>query len=291
MKLLLAGFLAFLALPGAAPAFAQVDSREGIALQNQILELRHELDLLRQSSGRGGSVLVPPAAPPAYVQPGQASAPLTTSLLDRVNRMEEDMRALRGQLDETNNALRQQNADLSKQIADLKFRLGINDNTAGTAPPPGSPPVSLSPQPGSLGGTPVPPIPPPTVRRTADQALQEGNAALARRDYATAEALAREVLTVPRGPRSTDAQFLLAQAMAGKRDYTGAAVAYDDAYQRARTGTHAQDSLLGMAVALNALGNGRAACATLDKLKAEFPSTRPDLRESVAGVRQRAGCH
>jgi TolA-binding protein len=121
-------------------------------------------------------------------------------------------------------------------------------------------------------------------------AMQEGNAALARRDYAAAEAAAREVMRFPQSPRATDAQFLLAQSLAGKRDFQGAAVAYDDTYNRARAGTLAQPSLLGLANALTAINEKRAACVTLDKLKAEFPTPRADLREPIAAARQRAGC-
>ena len=44
---------ALAAAPGAARA--QIESREGIALQNQILELQQEIEALRQQAGRGGA--------------------------------------------------------------------------------------------------------------------------------------------------------------------------------------------------------------------------------------------
>jgi TolA-binding protein len=120
--------------------------------------------------------------------------------------------------------------------------------------------------------------------------MQEGNAALARRDYATAERAAREVLAAPKSPRALDAQFLLAQALSGKKDWQGAAIAYDDAYSRAKPGARAQDALLGLANALTAINEKKTACVTLDKLRVEFPSPRADLRENIVGARQRAGC-
>jgi TolA-binding protein len=120
--------------------------------------------------------------------------------------------------------------------------------------------------------------------------MQQGNAALARRDYATAETAAREVLAGPRTPRSADASFLLAQALAGKKDWARAAVAYDDTYNRAKTGSHAQDSLVGLAVSLTNLNEKKAACETLDTLRSQFPTPRPDLRESIGATRSRAGC-
>ena len=50
------------------------------------------------------------------------------------------------------------------------------------------------------------------------------------------------------------------------------------------------DALLGLANALVAINEKKAACATLDKLKAEFTSPRADLRDPIAAARQRAAC-
>ena len=265
----------------AVPAHAQMDSREGIALQNQILELRRDLQALQ-----GGRGLPPPQARGDSRGGGNE---LAAQLLDRVQTMEEDLRRMRGQVDEQANALRRQNEDLSKQIADLNFRM---QNAARTGP-------AVPPQPRESGmrepPPPVQPSPPDAPsgpgRRPPELAMQEGNAALARRDYPAAEAAAREVLGSSRaGPRAGDAQFLLAQALAGKRDYQAAAVAYDDAYNRSRNGSRAQDALLGLSASLAGLGERQAACATLDKLRAEFPSPRPEIRNAAVTVRTRAAC-
>lgn len=120
--------------------------------------------------------------------------------------------------------------------------------------------------------------------------MQEGNAALARRDYPTAEQAAREVLANRTSPRAYDAQFLLAQALAGQRQFSQAAIAYDDSYNRSRKGVHAQDALLGLANSLAAINEKKAACDTLVKLRAEFPAPRADVREAAAAAGQRAGC-
>ncbi len=257
-------------------ARAQMDSREGIALQNQILELRRDLQALQSNGG----------APPPQAARGGGSGELTAQLLDRVASLEEQVRRLRGQVDEQGNLFLRQSNDLAKQIADLNFRLQ-------NAPPPRSAP-SPAPRdapPPSLGQAPPPDAPAAPGRRPAESAMQEGNAALARRDYATAEAAAREVLAGGRAsPRAGDAQFLLAQSLSGKRDYQAAAVAYDDAYNRSRTGSRAPDALVGLANALLGVNERPAACATLDKLRAEFPSPRPDVREAAISIRGRAGC-
>ena len=121
--------------------------------------------------------------------------------------------------------------------------------------------------------------------------MQEGNAALARRDYATAEQAAREVLNNYRtSPRAYDAQFLLAQALIGERQYSQAAIAYDDTYNRARKGAHAPEALLGLADSLIAINERKAACDTLTKLRMEYPVARPDMRDAIASASQRSGC-
>jgi hypothetical protein len=77
-----------------APANAQVDSREGIALQNQVYQLRQELRALQDqmaSGGGGGS------RPPVYAPSPQpyGGNDLVAQLLTRVDALEEQVRQLR----------------------------------------------------------------------------------------------------------------------------------------------------------------------------------------------------
>ncbi len=285
------------AMAASLPAQAQVESREAIALQNQMAELKHDVALLREQVGRGGSAPAPISSSSLAGRPvGQSgSTEITTQLLDRVSAMEEQMRRLNGRMDEAENARTRSEAELAKQIADLQFRLD-NPTGAGARPPAkqAAAPV-LSPPPGSLGGSlgtlPAGAEAPPTVKRTPELALQEGHAALARQNYAAAEASAREVLGAGKGsPRSYDAQFLLAQALAGQRKPVDAAVAYGDAYNASKQGTHAQDALLGYATNLNAIGEKKAACDTLDILRTQFPTPRADVGAKAAAARTAAGC-
>jgi TolA-binding protein len=276
------------ALPAAPSAVrAQVESREGIALQNQILELRHQLEALQAGRATGGSVLGGQAT--SLAPPPAAAGSIDAQLLDRVQRLEDAVRELRGRIDDAQNTRQQQYDALNKKIDDLAFRLdggGASASRAAAAPAaPAAPPAVVP--------TPPPPPPPPAaatgVKRTPELILQEGTAALGRRDYALAETDAREVLAA-KSTHMADAQFLLAQALAGKKDYSAAAVAFDDAYNRSRTGARAPDSLLGLANALVAINEKRAACETLDKLRAEFPNPRADLKEPIAAARKSAAC-
>ncbi|MGH7156202.1 MAG: hypothetical protein ACREF3_19930, partial [Acetobacteraceae bacterium] len=115
-----AAALAWLAAGQPAPATAQMTSREAISLQNQILELRHQL----QSLQAGGGAPQPYAAQPTYPAPASgATADIVTQLLSRVNALEDQVRQLRGRVDELDNTMQRTTADLGKQIGDLKFQL------------------------------------------------------------------------------------------------------------------------------------------------------------------------
>jgi len=149
-------------------------------------------------------------------------------------------------------------------------------------------PHPVAPRPAAPVAPPAPAAPQPG---TPEAFLQQGNAALRRQDYAAAEAAAREILKVRKSPFAVDAHFLLAESFVGRRDYSHAADAYDDAYDDARTGPRAQEALLGRAKAFVGYDRNWRACSTLDTLKKEFPAPRPDLVAQISAVRQQAACH
>ncbi len=278
----------------AAPAYAQMDSREGIALQNQILELRHELQDMQRSGGG-----YEPPRPAQQSSGGAGSGELAAALLDRVSRLEDQTRSLRGQVDQLQYQLTAQQRDLSKQIGDLAFRQQTASSASPSTYAPGSPFVP----PATLGTeAPAPPapvsplpqgalaVPPPPPRRTPELAISEASAALARHDYPAAEAAAREVLARGNSPRAVDAQYILAQSEAALHNSQQAAVDYYDAYNRAPKAARASEALLGVANALLVLNDKKSACQALAKLRAEFPSPRAEIREEATTARRNAGC-
>lgn len=276
----MAAFVFAAGLAVAPPAHAQMTSKEAIQLQNEILQLRHEMQQMQSSGGNGSSAITnsqPLPAPAPEASGGNGN--LVAQLLARVTTLEEEVRDLRGRIDEIDNSRQQAEADLKKQIGDLQFQLSQGAGAHATA----SAPTPTAPRPAPRAAVPAHPTP--------EAALARGDAALARRDYNTSEAMAREVLaTAPHSPRAADAQYLLAESLAGKRDDRGAALAYDDAFRASPKGPKAQDSLLGLANALTGIGQKRAACETLNKLHATFPVLRPDLRAPATRAAQAAGC-
>jgi TolA-binding protein len=273
-----------LCLPGRY-AFAQMDSREAIDLQNQVAELRQELQMMQQAQQSGNQAPQQPYAAPPPVPYGSQAAPgqgndTAADLVVRVSALEEQVRTLQGKVDDLTNQLQRQHDDLAKQIGDLSFKLG----QGGNASPPDN---GVSP----VGPPPVPQTQPAIpAHRTAEIALREGNTALARRDYTTAANAAREVLANGHGPRLTDAQFLLARAEGAQGQFKDSAADYYKAYSRAPKSPTAQVALLGVANALLALNDKTDACQALAKLGAEFPQAPPTVKASASAARKRAGC-
>ncbi|WP_372624236.1 tetratricopeptide repeat protein [Falsiroseomonas sp.] len=285
LVLLLAG------LPGLA--FAQIDSREGIALQNQILQLRQELEALRRG---GGGTLPPPqpqgsgsflglGAPTPQGAPPQAE--LVGTLLERVSRMEEELRRVRGRAEESEFRERQLRERVEKLEGDLDFRLQqLEGQRQGSATPPARP----APQAAAPAATPARPAAAPAAARPPQRALAEGQAALGRRDYAAAETAAREVIASRDAARQVDAHLLLGDALMGRRNFAPAAIAYDDAVRRSPQGSRAPEGMLGIANALIGLNNNRDACAQLADLRSRYPNLSGALAERAADARRRAQC-
>jgi TolA-binding protein len=284
MLLLLVG------LPGTA--FAQIDSREGIALQNQILQLRQELELLRR--GGGGSLRPPQPSGGSFLggsAPPQGAPPqseLVSTLLERVARMEEELRSVRGRAEEAEFRERQLRERVEKLEGDLDFRLQqLEGQRQGAATPPARPaqPAAAPTRPPATPATPA-----ASAARPPQRALSEGQAALGRRDYAAAEAAAREVIASRDAARQVDAQILLGDALTGRRNFGPAAVAYDDAVRRSPQGSRAPEAMIGIANALIGLNNNRDACAQIADLRSRYPNLSGRLAERATEARRRARC-
>jgi len=270
--MLRAAFMLGLILLAGNPAAAQMESREGIALQNQILQLRQELEQLRS---RGGS-LPPPSSGRAPAGGGE----LVGQLLDRVSNLEEEVRRHRGRVDVLENQNRRMAEEIEKLRGDMEFRLG--QGGGGPARPAAPTPT-------------LPPGPPTTstgaaAPRTPERALAEGQTALARRDFSAAEAAAREALAVRQNAPVVAGQILLGEALNGKRDHGNAAIAFNEAYTRARTGPRAPEALIGLASAFQGLGNRRESCDTLNDLRSQFTNLSGPMLERANAARQRGQC-
>ena len=267
--------LAALLIAAPGSALAQIESREGIALQNQLLQLRQELDTLRRAGAGAASSALPAPQQAAAPRPAGASGDLVQGLLDRVQRMEEEVRAVRGAAEQSEFRERQLRERVQKLEGDLDFRLQqLETQRQGAAPARPAAPA----QPAAAG-----PRPP-------QRAIAEGQAALGRRDFAAAEAAAREVIASREAAQQVNAQLLLGDALIGRRDFAGAAVAYDEARRRSPQGSRAAEASVGVANAFIGLNNNRDACTVLNDLRSARPDLAGPVAERAADARRRAQC-
>ena len=269
-----------IAAPG--PVLAQIECREGIALQNQLLQLRQELDTLRRAGAGAASSALPAPQQAAAPRPATgASGDLVQSLLERVQRMEEEVRAVRGAAEQSEFRERQLRERVQKLEGDLDFRLQqLETQRQGAAPAQPARPAATN-----AAGQPAAAGP-----RTPQRAIADGQAALGRRDFAAAEAAAREVIASREAAQQVHAQMLLGDALIGRRDFAGAAVAYDDARRRNPQGSRAAEASVGVANAFIGLNNNRDACSVLNELRSARPDLAGPQAERAADARRRAQC-
>jgi TolA-binding protein len=310
--LLIAALPLTLAALSAAPiniAHAQmVTSREGIALENQILALRQQVQQLQtsQSNGNDNGNSALGASQPLSSGTGSAAGAnaLLPNLLQQVQTLQDQVQNLRGRVDTLEHEVATQHDELKQQIGDLKFQLGQGGATAPGATPPGTTPAPQpAPQPAAqpaqgagapqtLGQMPVNQAGRAAARAPVAASIVAARHALAGHDYVTAEADAKAIIAKQgRGADRGAAEYTLGQALTGQRHYQEAALAYDDAYNGARSGPYASQSLLGLAGSLTAIHQYSAACDTLDSLTSQFSSPSPSLAGQVRSLRQRAHCH
>ncbi|WP_415456364.1 hypothetical protein [Acetobacter persici] len=230
---------------------------------------------LKQSMSQmqaSGSTLAPPSATPAPSS-SSGNGDLTAQLLDRVNTLEQQQRDMRGEIDQLTNDLQQKTAALAKQMADNQFAAQNGGGAAASAPAAAAAATSAS-----------------RPATTPDALLASGKAALQKRDYDTAHDNAEQALKNAKGAFKVDAQFLLAQSLAGQKEYRQSAVAYYDAYRQSPKSARAPDALLGVSASLLAMGDKKAACQALGKLKAEFPSPTQRVSHAAEIYSSRGGC-
>jgi TolA-binding protein len=296
----LAAFAAMLPL-GVAQAQPVVQSQEGIALENQILQLQQQVQQMQASGGSslGGGGAPPPIqaspAPGATAQDGS----VVTQLLNQVGQLQSQVQQLNGEVDTLQNQVNTQHDATEKEIGDLNFK--VTGGAAGGAPgaaPGGAPqtlsnggPPMLAPAPRGPTQSNAAPDAAPAVPASPRAALHAAQAAFARHDYATAESLSHTILsTAKSSPEAYQAQYLLAASLSAEGKPQDAAIAYDDAYNRNRTGPVAPQALLGLATSLTAIHQNEAACDTLSSLNSQFPTPPAGMQNRIAAANHRAHC-
>lgn len=286
-----------LMVPLGASAQPLIQSQEGIALQNEILQLQQQLQQL-QSQHAGSSALATAPAP-ASSSGASSTNPLLPGLLTQVQQLQSQVQTLSGQVSELQHQVDTQNAQTQQQIGDLKFQLtnGAGGTNTGTAPAAGATSSSQGGKPASQGQNPSPaptqaPAPDAApVPTTPRDALKAALGSYDQRDYRKAASVAQEIVTDHKSaPEAYRAQYLVAQSEAAIGNAQNAAVAFYNTYNMNKSGNYAARSLLGLASSLADLKQNPQACETIASLNSQFTTPSAGMKRDIQKVSARAHC-
>jgi tol-pal system protein YbgF len=207
------------------------------------------------------------------------SARDAASALVRIDEISADLRRALGRVEALE--IKTQNVidDGTRRIGDIEFRLSELEGTdPGQTPPPPPPP---------LGGA----APRSDVISPERKAFNAAKKALADGDAAGAAAQFTAFLAnFPDGPLTSEAQYLLGNALAATGDDQNAARAYLSGFSGAPDGDFAPRSLYGLSVSLFKLGQGEQACLTLAEINVRYSDIDQALAQDIEAQRGAMSC-
>lgn len=236
----------------------------------------------------------------------QASDPRQLAMaLDRLNGMEQELRSLRGQIEQLEYNQRQ----LQARLAEIE-RSGTGPVAQGAAEPnptPIVPPMTSpsNPQRGQVVGTlPREAVmggsPPPTGLAQQQAALPTAPAGsyaaarefLNRGDTTNAEAAFRRFLEErPNDPEAAQAAYILGDLYLARGAWQEAAATFAKNYQGyGPDSPRAADNLLKLGVALARGGETAKACQTFTELQRRYPNANPAILQALSRERATAAC-
>jgi tol-pal system protein YbgF len=247
--------------------------------------------------GKGDYGVKGPSASGSSSSPVALSPTATADGQTRLDALEEELRQLRGQLEQQGYTIEQLRRDLEQARSTPPApqpATSMTGQTGGGAPQPlvsgssagaTSPASATSPQTtaASPGGT-LPGSAATDSYSAAFGLLQQGN-------YAAAEQAFQGFLQAkPKDPLAGNAQYWLAETFYVRQDFTRAAQEFLKGYQGYPSSSKAPDSLLKLALSLSALKQTEQACRTLDQLVREYPALSRTLSDRAAQEQQKLAC-
>lgn len=303
-------------------AHAQVN--ENSQTMERMDRLERDLMILQRQVARGEPVTAPAAGGDPNV-PAGGSADLEV----RLSGIEEQMRQLRGKVEENDFQVRKLSENLDKMQKDTEFRFnelsGVHPPAAAAAASPdGAAPADAASEPGkpavdgekkSAAATATESAKPaatdapegPTTAGDGVLHLPQENAntnfATPREHYNYAfrllnqaqydnAAAAFDTFTkkYPKDPLVGNAYYWQGETYYIRRDYVKAADNFRQGFEAAPEGPKAADNLLKLAMSLNALNRDKEACVVLGQITTKFKKSSTSVADKAAQEQKRIGC-
>jgi len=285
-------FLLSAALAPPLAAFAQ--TADNAQVMERMDRLEHDLMLLQRQVAQGGPPL-PGTAGTIAVPPGDAA-----SLEVRLSAIEEELRNLRGKVEENENQVHKLSEALDKFQHDTEFRFGELAKAAPPAvaapPKPEEKPVAPNGQTTAGDGTLRPP-----EGDNADQGKTDFATPREHYNYAfrllnqtqyvqAAAAFDAFIKKYPKDPLVGNAYYWEGDTYYVRRDYVNAADDFRQGFEAAPEGPKAADNLFKLALSLDALNRDKEACVVLQQVMAKFKKSAGTIAQKADQEQKRIGC-
>lgn len=207
----------------------------------------------------------------------QEDTTFMAQLMSRMGALEDENRALRGQLEETRHELSTLNQRMETLSADVDYRLTSSESGAGAPPLPAAFPLN------GENGESFPVLP-----STAAEDYEKARALLEQGEYEAAEkAFSAFVGTYPKDNFAGPAQYWLGVTYFVRGQHEKAAAAFAKGYKTYPKSSKAADNLLKLVKSLSALDRKADACTILDQISADHPKFHV---EEISSERKKLGC-
>lgn len=319
--LLLAGLLAF-AWMAVTPAEARAQSRGELAeINKKLIQIEKQLRAVQRVAFPDGKMARDFAADQGGPSAGTSSRVLLADIEVRLGRIDTQMRALTGSVEELAHRQLQLENKFANFRGDMEFRFrelegggtasqgGAGRGTGGLALAATRPAAGLvkTPTPRdarallesqrqsgtrvtALNGAAAKPAP-VLPEGTAEERYQFAFALLRKGDYGKAEAAFRAFVAGHGDHRlAGNAQYWLGETYYVRKDYPHAAEAFLAGFQNYGEGSKGADSLVKLGLTLSNMGQNEDACAAFYEIEVSYPGASEAITKRAASEKARLGC-
>ena len=276
----------------AAPAFAQSNAE----LMDRLSRLERDVNFVQKQVYTGAAAGDPNAMPAGT---GAGSAQLEV----RISALEEQLRAMRGQVETAQYASGEAQRAVQKMKEDLEYRIGALEQAQSAAA------VAAESAPAAAAAAETPtaepaPDAPASYQPTSAAPAATGadfpdsnaayNAAfkeLNNKNYSDAatkfDAFVRKY---PKDPLTSNAYYWLGESYYARGDYTRAAEGFRKGFESNPQGQKAPDNLLKLAMSLDNIKRTKDACTILSQVVSKYGESAPRTKQRAEAERSRMQC-
>lgn len=220
----------------------------------------------------------------------------------QVAELEEQMRALKGKLEENEFAVNNIAKKVDKIIADMDFRITAIEKKLNEAPAPSA--AATDAAPATAPSETNAPVTLPLENEKKSDATGDVNLSgnsqeqydaafqfLRKGEYDKAE---KALKTFIDGNKDSallsNAYYWLGETYYVRENYEPAAVNFLKGYQGWPKGNKAADNLMKLAMSLDKMKKKKESCTTFDKVTKEFPDADASIKDKITSEKKRIGC-